>query len=198
MPNGRGTTTRKQKRSPVTKTGDTGETGLLYGGRVPKSDPRVEAYGTVDEAVSAIGLARAMAVKPLSREISLATQKELFTISAELATDPKRYDKFKQHFKTVSAAMVIGLEKSIARLERALNIPPSFVVPGATPSSGAFDLARTIVRRAERRVVGLKLEGLMTNPEIVRYLNRLSDLLYELARYEAKGLGREIPVSGKK
>lgn len=188
----------RSRRSPVTKTGDAGETGLLYGGRVSKNDARVEAYGTVDEAVSALGLARALSNKKLSKDISLSVQKSLFTVSAELATDSSLIQKFKEHFKPVTAEMVDELEGFIRKLEREIDIPRTFIVPGATPAAAAFDLARTIARRAERRAVDLKQKGMLKNSEIIRYLNRASDLLYELARYETKDVAQEVPVSGKR
>ncbi len=178
----------------VTKRGDKGDTGLLYGGRVPKDDPRVEAYGTVDEAVSALGLARALSTHGKVKEIVLAVQKELFTLGAELATDVEFYDKFTSHFSPVTAQMVEKLETYIAELEKETQMPTMFVVPGASPASAALDLARTIIRRAERRAVGLKNAGLVKNQEIIRYLNRLSDLVYELGRYENKESGPEVPV----
>lgn len=180
--------------SVVTKTGDKGDTGLLYGGRVPKDDPRVEAYGTVDEAVSALGLARALSRYPRVKETVLAVQKELFTVGAELATDPALYEKFDAHFPRVSAAQVEALEQHITAIESEIPMPPTFIVPGANPASAALDLARTIVRRAERRAVDLYRHGLVTNPEIIRFLNRLSDLVYTLARYENKDADPEVLV----
>ncbi len=188
----------RKQRSPVTKTGDAGETGLLYGGRVSKNDARVEAYGTVDEAVSALGLARALSNKKISKQITLSVQKNLFTVSAELATDPSFIQKFKEHFKPVTVDMVDEIDGFIKKLEAEIDIPRTFIIPGATPAAAAFDLARTITRRAERRAVDLKQKGLLGNTEIIRYLNRLSDLLYELARYETKDIAQEVPVSGRK
>lgn len=188
----------RNHRSPVTKTGDAGETGLLYGGRVKKNDARVEAYGTVDEAVSALGLARSLSAKPLSKQITLSVQKDLFTVSAELATDPSLIQKFKEHFKPVTAEMVNQIEEFIKKLESEIDLPRTFIIPGATPAAAAFDMARTITRRAERRAVDLKQKKLLINGEIIRYLNRLSDLLYELARYETKDIAQEVPVSGKR
>jgi cob(I)alamin adenosyltransferase len=176
----------------VTKTGDTGETGLLYGGRVAKSDPRVEAYGTVDEAVAALGLARALSSYPRVKEAVLEMQKQLFTVAAELAIDVLEYDKFDRHFTRVSGEMVDGLERTIDAIEAEIEMPPTFIVPGASPASGALDMARTIVRRAERRALSLKEQGLLENPEIIRYLNRLSDLVYTLARYENKDADPEV------
>jgi len=178
----------------VTKTGDTGETGLLYGGRVPKSDPRLEAYGTIDEAVSALGLARALSRYAKVKGWILRLQKELFAVAAELAIDVKEYGTFDKHFKRVSKEMVEGLERLIEEVEQEVAMPPTFIVPGATAASGALDLARTIVRRAERRIIELKGQGLVQNPEIIRYINRLSDTIYALARYENKETDPEILV----
>lgn len=180
--------------SVVTKTGDKGETGLLYGGRVPKDDLRVEAYGTVDEAVSALGLARALSRYSRVKEAVLSVQKELFAVGAELATDVALYDKFDAHFKRVSAEQVNALERQITAIEGEIAMPPTFIVPGANPASAALDLARTIVRRAERRAVDLHRRGMVTNPEIIRFLNRLSDLVYTLARYENKDADPEVLV----
>jgi cob(I)alamin adenosyltransferase len=180
--------------SIVTKRGDRGQTGLLYGGRVPKSDPRVEAYGTVDEAVAALGVARALSRYPRVKEAVLQVQKQLFTVAAELAIDVAEYEKFDRHFQRVTAAMVEELERAIEQVEAEVAMPPTFIVPGASPGSAALDLARTIVRRAERRVVALAAEGMVTNGEIVRYLNRLSDYVYTLARYENKDADPEVLV----
>ncbi len=180
--------------SVVTKTGDKGDTGLLYGGRVPKDDPRVEAYGTVDEAVSALGLARATSAYPRVKEVLLAVQMELFTVGAELATDISHYEKFDAHFQRVSAEQVERLDAHIDAVEGEIDMPPTFIVPGATPASAALDLGRTIIRRAERRAVDLQRHGLLSNPEIIRFLNRLSDLVYTLARYENKDADPEVLV----
>lgn len=180
--------------SIVTKTGDKGDTGLLYGGRVPKDDPRVEAYGTVDEAVSAMGLARSLSAYSRVKDILLATQKEMFTVGAELATDIQHYEKFDAHFKRVTAVQVDHLEQIIKDIEAEINMPPTFIVPGATPGAAALDLARTIVRRAERRAVDLQRNGMLSNIEIIRYLNRLSDMVYTLARYETRETGPEVLV----
>jgi len=174
-----------------TKSGDGGETGLLYGGRVSKTDPRCEAYGATDEAVSALGLARALSISARVKEIVKQVQRELFTVGAELATDPAHYDAMRRHFQVVSPAMVEGLERLIDDLGAEVELPRSFVIPGASAASSAMDLARTIVRRAERRAVGLREAGLLVNDEVVRYLNRLADLLYMLARYEDRAVPLE-------
>ncbi len=183
--------------SIVTKRGDKGETGLLYGGRVPKHDPRVEAYGTVDEAVAALGLARALSKYSRVKEMVLRLQKELFTVAAELAIDVAEYEKFDRHFKRVTPAMVQALEADVQAIEHEIAMPPAFIVPGASPAAAALDLARTIARRAERRVTALAAEGRVTNLEILRYLNRLSDLIYALARYENKDADPEILAGGR-
>ncbi len=173
-----------------TRTGDSGETGLLYGGRVPKTDPRCEAYGTVDEAVSAMGLARALSQDPEVQRILKEAQRELFTVGAELATDQAHYDKFKRHFQPVTPEMVSRLEGILDELGEKVKLPRSFIIPGGSGASAAMDLARSILRRAERRAVALQQQGLLTNPEIIRYLNRLADLLFMLARYQ----DRELPL----
>lgn len=178
--------------SIVTKRGDTGETGLLYGGRVRKTDPRVEAYGSVDEAVSALGLARAMAAKTRVKETLLKVQRELFTVGGELATDAAEYDKLKKHFSVVTPQMTDALEAEIRWLESQVTLPQAFIIPGATQASAVIDVGRTMVRRAERRTVDLKDTGLLVNAELVRYLNRLSDLLFMLARYEEQGAGEVL------
>ena len=178
--------------SVVTKTGDQGETGLLYGGRVSKNDPRVEAYGTVDETVAAMGLARSLSAYPRVKEVLLQIQHELFTVAAELAIDVAEYEKFDQHFSRVTAEMVDGLHGLVDEVEAGIELPPTFIIPGASPASAALDVARTVCRRAERRVMTLKDLGLLQNGEILRYLNRLSDLIYTLARYENKDADPEI------
>ena len=178
-----------------TKGGDSGETGLLYGGRVPKTDPRCEAYGTVDEAVAALGLARALSASPKVKETVKQVQRELFTVGAELSTDPAQYAIMQRHFDVVSSAMVERLEQLIDELEADVQLPRSFIIPGASAASSALDLARTILRRAERRVVGLKESGLLVNDEVLRYINRLSDLLFMLARYEDLALPLEALTS---
>lgn len=172
--------------SIVTGRGDGGETGLLYGGRVPKDDPHTEAYGSLDEAVSALGLARALEADPRRAERLLALQRELFTVGAELATGPGERARLERHFPTVGSAMVDALEAETHGLEARIPLT-GFVIPGATPVGAAIDLARTLVRRAERRAVTLRREGLLENAEVLRYLNRCSDLLFMLAREAEEG-----------
>lgn len=168
-----------------TRTGDDGTTGLLYGGRVGKADPVTDAYGTTDEAVAVLGLARARAgIGPLHDEL-LALQRELFVVGADLATNPDQRSKLEPGVSLVTAPMVEGLERRIDELVAAHPLPQAFVVPGATEVSAALDLARAVVRRAERAVVELEARGRVVNAEVRRYLNRLSDLLFCYARREA-------------
>ena len=178
------------RKKVYTKFGDKGETSLLYGGRVSKASVHTEAYGITDEAVSAMGLARAFSSDQKVKDILRDLQRELFTIAAELATDPDKYELFQQHFAPVTAEMVDNLENIIDSLEEEFEMPNVFVLPGGSPSSSAIDMARTIIRTAERRVVVVSESDRLTNDLILTYLNRLGDLLFVLARYE----DRELPI----
>ena len=178
------------RKRVYTKFGDKGETSLLYGGRVSKNNPHTEAYGITDEAVSAMGLARAFTSNERVQDILRELQRDLFTIAAELATDPDKYELFQEHFLPVTAEMVENLETTIDSLEQDFQMPNVFILPGGSPASAAIDMARCIIRTAERRVVAVKEEGLLTNDLIINYLNRLGDLLFVLARYE----DRELPI----
>ena len=185
-----GNLSMKAKKRIYTRYGDEGETALLYGGRVSKTSLHCQAYGDTDEACSVMGLARALSDDPRVKGLLKELQRDLFAVGAELATDPARYDKFLAHFKPVSAQIVERLESTIDDLEDSVELPPSFIIPGASAASSAVDMARCIVRRAERHAVALKEQGRLTNPEILRYLNRLSDLLFVLARYQ----DRQLPL----
>lgn len=178
-----------------TKQGDQGETGLLYGGRVPKTDLRCQAYGTTDEAISTLGLARALSRDRKVQDTIKQVQIELFTVGAELATDVAGYDTMRSHFDVTTSDMVERLEHIIDELETEVELPRSFVIPGSSPASSALDLARAIIRRAERSVVELRESRLLVNEEVVRYLNRLADLLFMLARYEDRTLPPELRTS---
>ena len=182
------------RKSIVTKAGDRGQTGLLYGGRVSKTDIRTESYGAVDETISALGLARALTRDDTRRASILRIQRELFTVGAELATDRSQYDTLREHFLLVTDGMTRQLEDEIDQLEASVPLPQAFVIPGGTSAAAALDLARTVCRRAERRIVGVQEAGLLTNPEVLRYMNRLSDLLFMLARAEEGGAS--TPVTG--
>lgn len=186
----------------ATGRGDDGTTGLLFGGeRVAKDDVRTEAYGTVDEAVAALGLARAeLAMKhqygvltPTLAGIGdliLRFQRELFVVGAELATNPEAKDRLQDGVTRVTEPMVQGVEAALADLEAHVSMPSEFVVPGESRVSASIELARTIVRRAERRVVGLDRQGL-AGKWTVPYLNRLADFLWVLARAAEAAESRE-------
>jgi cob(I)alamin adenosyltransferase len=174
-----------------TKTGDDGTTGLLYGGRISKNDAAADAYGTTDEAVAVLGVARASVEDWLAAEI-LALQRELFVVGADLATNPAERGKLEAGISLVVPEMTERLERRIDKLVAERALPNAFVVPGANAGSAALDVARSVVRRAERSVVALEREGRDVNPEVRRYLNRLSDLLFVLARRHA---GEDEPVS---
>ena len=184
-------TSSSYRKRVYTKHGDQGETSLLYGGRVSKNNPYSEAYGITDEAVSAMGLARAMSEDPRVKDTLQGLQRDLFTIAAALATDPDKYGLFQQHFKPVTLEMVESLEKIIDSLEEDVEMPKVFILPGGSPPSAAIDMARCIIRTAERRVVALKEAALLTNDHILAYLNRLGDLLFVLARYQDRDLPLE-------
>ena len=175
-----------------TKTGDEGTTGLLYGGRVSKADPVTEAYGSVDEAVAALGLARALCSRDDVRSLVLHLQRELFVMGADLATNPDQRSKLAEGVSLATPSMVAELEAHIDRLVAERALPAVFIVPGATPGSAALDVARVCVRRAERRTVEARDAGRHVSDVVLRYLNRLSDLLFVLARREA---GEDEPPS---
>lgn len=201
-------------RSPIdsvvaTTRGDDGTTGLLFGGeRIAKDDLRTEAYGTVDEAVAALGVARAnLGVKrrigtlPTGigglAPLILRLQRELFVVGAELATNPDAWDRLEDGRTRVSEAMVRGLEGVLVELERSIEMPREFVVPGETPTSAALELARTIIRRAERRAVALRREGLVPGANLIPYLNRLADLVWVLARAAERAESRSATPARK-
>jgi cob(I)alamin adenosyltransferase len=171
--------------SIATKTGDSGETALMYGNRVPKTNWRVVAYGTVDELNSALGLVRATTAEKLVREVVLSVQKELVVLMGELAVADKDRERYlKDGYDVVTAAMVDRLTDVVNDLEKNYHVDfKHWATPGDSLSSAALDLARTICRRAERRVVALCESRLYVNPESIRYLNRLSDILWLFARY---------------
>ena len=183
-------TSSSYRKKLYTKFGDLGETSLLYGGRISKNDLHTEAYGITDEAVSAMGLARATTDDLRVKDVLRDLQRELFTIAAELATEPDKYELFQQHFQPVTQDMVTNLETIIDGLEEDVEMPKVFILPGGSPSSAAIDLARCIIRTAERRVVALREAGKLTNDLIITYLNRIGDLLFVVARYQ----DRELPI----
>ncbi|MGO8927585.1 MAG: cob(I)yrinic acid a,c-diamide adenosyltransferase [Limisphaerales bacterium] len=170
--------------SIVTKRGDRGTTALMYNRQVSKCHPRVEAYGAVDELNAALGLARAAAEHALLRERLATIQKDLVLLMGELATAVEDLPRYvKDGHSRVTPAMTTTLEKWITELEAANVSAKDWAIPGANTASAALDLARTVCRRAERRACALQEAGQLDNPEIVTYLNRLSDLLWLLARW---------------
>jgi cob(I)alamin adenosyltransferase len=179
----------------ATGRGDDGTTGLLFGGaRIRKDDPRTEAYGTIDEAIAALGLARAYLANasfsvaggtPSSTELAgvlLRFQRELFVAGAELATGREAWNRLVDGRTRVSQEMVEGVEDVLADVERRIDMPREFVVPGETAASAAIELGRAVLRRAERRAVALDAAGEVAGAHLLRYLNRLADLLWVLAR----------------
>ena len=166
-----------------TKTGDQGETKLLYGDTVPKDSLAPEAYGSVDELVASIGLIRAEEKLPIEiKEILLRIQRELFIVGAELATTKETRKKLKPNETLVEEKMELKLEKDIDFLEEKNGIPEFFVVPGENELSAKFDWARVVSRRAERKCVRWQKHLEINDSEVIVYLNRLSDLLWMLAR----------------
>jgi cob(I)alamin adenosyltransferase len=197
----------ERKSTVATRRGDDGTTGLLFGGaRVFKDELRPEAYGAIDEAIAALGLARAeLGLKAqygtLPRnlaglgEVILRLQRELFVVGAELATAPDALDRQKPGETRVTAEMVDGVDALLAESEAAVDMPREFVVPGETRVSAALELARTIVRRAERRAVALRRAEPIPDDQLVPYLNRLADLLWILARAAEQGESRSATPS---
>ena len=176
--------------SIATKRGDKGTTGLLYGGRVRKDSARIECNGAVDEAQAALGLARALVASESAHgpsgfstaevdELLVAVERDLWVLMAEVATPPSKRQRLSEGVSLVSPAMLARLEGGVEALEAAEVMPSEFVVPGESPASAALDVARTVVRRAERRAVSLRAGE---DSLVVPYLNRLSDLCWLLAR----------------
>lgn len=178
-----------------TKKGDDGTTGLLYGGRVPKDDVRTDVYGTLDEAVAALGLARAAGLVAGVKDIVLRLQREMFVVGAQLATASENQTKLEEGVSKVTPSMTAQAEADIDALVAEHPLPNEFVLPGETTGAAGLDLARSIVRRAERQAVSMNRQGLIPDSEILRYLNRVSDLLFVLARYEEAARGRRAQPS---
>lgn len=190
----------------ATGRGDDGTTGLLFGGaRVRKDDPRTQACGAVDEAVAALGLARAeLGLKAVYgvltpglgglADLVLRLQRELFVVAAEMAANPQAHGRLEEGRTRVSRAMVDETGRILAELEAHVEMPREFVVPGETRTSAALELARTILRRAERRAVTLDRSGALPDGSlVVPYLNRAADLLWVLARAAEQGEARQAP-----
>ena len=173
----------------TTRGGDAGYTGLLGSERVAKYDSRVEALGLADEATSALGLARASANDERVGALILEQQRTLYRLMAELATTPESAGKL--GVLGITAADVEALERASGELKREVEIGNRFIIPGESFPGAALDLARTVVRRAERHVARMVHQGELTNVDVLRYLNRLSDTLFVLARFVERGQTRE-------
>ncbi len=164
-----------------TRDGDEGETGLLYGGKVSKSSSLPEAYGTVDEAQAILGLVRTECEKGSDLEYKVIhIERDLYVLMAELATDPSNHDKLESGKNKVNEEMINFLEEFIDDISSRFELPKEFVIPGQNRISALIDIARTVVRRAERRTIACGVKNSLAVP----YLNRLSDLLWAMARWQ--------------
>jgi cob(I)alamin adenosyltransferase len=166
-----------------TRKGDDGTTSLWYGGRVSKASLRTEAYGTLDEAVSALGVARSLCEDERIGSHLLRLQTELFVAGAELATAAEASGRLESGVSRVSAEMVGRLERDIDSYMAEVNLPPKFVIPGGTPLSAQLDVARAVLRRAERRIVALAEAEELSSSSVLPYVNRAADLLFAMARF---------------
>ena len=173
-----------------TRTGDDGYTGLLGEGRVPKYHPITEAVGSVDEATAALGLGRAACQGERSAGLILIVQRDLYALMAEVAATPENAARFRQ----IDASRVSWLEQQTDALANLVELPKDFILPGDSPAGAALAVARTIVRRAERRVASLYHEQMIENPELLHYLNRLSSLCFVLELYENQASGVASPT----
>jgi cob(I)alamin adenosyltransferase len=170
--------------SIATKTGDAGTTGLMYNRRVSKCHPRVEAYGSVDELNAALGMVRALTPPPSMAQPLLAVQKDLVILMGELATQPEDLERYlKDGYQVLTSERTVTLDTLVKQLEANPISFKGWATPGATPVSAALDTARTTCRRAERRVCALQEAGTLSNAELIIYLNRLSDVLWLMARW---------------
>jgi len=174
-----------------TTKGDDGTTGLLGEGRVTKYHARIEAIGTLDESTAALGLARAQCLDPRSAPIILETQRDLYKLMAEVAATPENAGKF----RSIDAARVTWLEEQTDALSEVVDMPKEFIVSGDSLAGAALSLARAIIRRAERRVVELHDEQEVSNPELQRYLNRLSSLCFVLELLENQAAGHRTTLA---
>lgn len=174
-----------------TSRGDDGTTNLLGEGRVAKYHARIEAVGTLDESTAALGLARAQCADPHSGVILLRAQRDLYRLMAEVAATPENAGQF----RVIDAARVTWLEEQTDAVSKLVEMPKEFILPGDSLAGAALSLARTIIRRAERRVVELFDAGELTNPDLQRYLNRLSSLCFVLELLENRAAGHETMLA---
>ncbi len=173
-----------------TSKGDDGTTGLLGEGRIPKYHPRMEALGALDESTATLGLARAAAREPRSGPVLLEAQRDLYRLMAEVAAAPENAAQF--HFE---AGRVDWLEEQTEALSKLVEMPKEFILPGDSPAGAALSFARAVVRRAERRVVELFDRKEVENPDLQRYLNRLSSLLFVLELLENRAAGQSTRLA---
>lgn len=168
-----------------TRKGDDGTTSLWYGGRVPKHHGRTEAYGALDEACSQLGVARALC-GPEQAELAadiLRLQDDIFIAGAELATAPEAADRLEDGVSRITDEMVAELEQGIDRYMAEVDLPPQFVIPGGNQLSAQLDVARTTIRRAERRISALGEAGELAGETVIHFVNRASDYVFALARF---------------
>lgn len=179
--------------SIATTRGDGGQTGLSGGIRVSKASPRVEAYGTLDELISSMGFARAICATEEIKQVTKAIQKELFKVASAISTPPES----PKGIPTIDDGMVDALTAHVHRIEAIPGILNDWSLPGEDPASAAYDVARTVCRRAERLVVGLIEGGMALQPNVLRYLNRLSDLLWLFGRQIEREEGKDARLRGE-
>lgn len=176
--------TRRWPAKPYTRTGDAGQTGLFFGGRVLKDEAAPESYGACDEACAALGLARANNSDPGLEIVLKKLQRDLFVVGAELATAPENRSKLQPGETCVTAEMVKSIEELIDVVLAYVDPPRAFVLPGQNSLAAQLDYARTVIRRAERAVVAAHRSGWVSNDDLLAYMNRLGDLVYVLARWQ--------------
>ncbi len=179
--------------SIATKRGDEGQTALPGGVRVSKTHPRVECYGTMDELISSLGLARSLAGNAEVNEWTRQIQRELFKVGSAIGTAPES----RKPAPEVTAEMVANLDREVERIEAIPGILNDWSVPGELPGAAAFDVARTVCRRTERLAVGLFEAGEFSNPHILQYLNRLSDVLWLIGRMLEQQAGADASLRAK-
>ena len=176
-----------------TRTGDNGSTGLLGEGRLPKYHPRIEALGALDESSAALGLARALCQTPQTKPILMDVQRDLYALMAEIAATPENSERF----RTLGPPRIQWLESQVDNLTATIPLPAEFILPGDSLSGAALALARTIVRRAERRVAELLDTGEIQNPILLQYLNRLSSLCFALELLENQSAAHDTTLAKK-
>jgi len=179
--------------SIATTRGDGGQTGLSGGIRVSKASPRVEAYGTLDELISSMGFARSICAIEEIQQLTKTIQKELFKVASAISTPPES----PKGIPTIEDAMIDALTAHVHRIEALPGILGDWSLPGEDPASAAYDVARTVCRRAERLVVGLMESGMPLQPNVLRYLNRLSDLLWLFGRQIERAEGKDARLRGE-